>query len=60
MDKIVIASDVFDDGASDNLIDGSCYLSNSIACEELTIDTLGATVDCSAGVGTKFLPKGAT
>ncbi|MEG0825590.1 MAG: hypothetical protein RSG86_07570, partial [Oscillospiraceae bacterium] len=56
-DKIIIGADTI---TEKNVLSGSCYLSNSIACEELTIDTLGATVDCSAGVGTKFLPKGST
>ena len=42
------------------LLSGNCYLKNSLTGEELSIDTLTATVDNSTNVPTRFMPKGAS
>lgn len=57
--KIVYAGQIFDDQKADNLLSGNCFIGNSLACDELTVDTLDATVDCSTEVPTIFAPADA-
>lgn len=54
--KIVINGDVYTDS---EIMSGNAFLSNSLACDELTIDTLDASVNNSRLLGTLFKPKNA-
>ncbi len=40
------------------ILNGNIFLSNSLAFDELTIDTLNADIDCSETLSTIFRPKG--
>lgn len=55
--KIVINGDVYTDS---EIISGNAFLSNSLACDELTIDTMDASVTNTALLGTLFVPKDAS
>lgn len=50
---------VLDDGLRDNLLDGSCFLSNSISGAELKTDTLNATMTVMALLPTLLRPTDA-
>lgn len=58
-DKIVIGPAVYDDEGH-KILSGNCFIGNSLAGDELTIDTLSATVDNSTRQGTRFIPRGST
>lgn len=49
--KIILGDAAFDDGAAGNLIGCRCFIGNSIACDELSIDTLNATIDVAPSGG---------
>lgn len=55
-DKLIINGEVF---TEERLLSGSCFIGSSIAGDELTVDTMGAAVDCSAEVPTLFAPADA-
>lgn len=55
--KIVINGDVYTDS---EIISGNAFLSNSLACDELTIDTLDTSVTNTSLLGTLFIPKDAS
>lgn len=44
----------------DSIVEGSCFLSNSLPCDELTVDTLKVTLDGTSPRGTRFVPRGST
>lgn len=56
MNKIVIAGQEFD---SDFILSGSCYIANSIAGDELGIDTLDAEIDGAVEAPTLLKPADA-
>ncbi len=55
-DRVVIADQAY---TGDTLLDGRCFIENSIAGDELAIDTLDATLNFSILAPTLFQPKDA-